>query len=359
MRLFTLACLIGSVLVGCVSSDRESLPDLPCHPPSYYAAPAGAPYVAEEIRVPTEEGYVLAGTLTRPTGGSAPHPAVVLITGSSPQIRDMVGDVREPFVRYQPFRQIADSLTRRGIAVARLDDRGTGCSSGGPIREATTPERATDTVAALTYLKTRHDIDGRRLGIIGISEGADIAILIAASDPSLRAVVAMAGTGDLGMTVSEHQNRYKISIGELWPEEREKFPADTDPELILAHRMAYISRQGAAGEFGRWWRFYLSYDPIPVARQVSSPVLILHGDRDTQVPVAHAERLAEAMRAGGNEDVTVAILADHNHLFLEDADGGYRRYVELLRRTNQLSDEFLDLLGEWVSDRLESAGPYR
>lgn len=352
MRFPALACLVGLVTAGCASSGGDGGPKLPCHPPSYYAAPAGAPYAAEEVRVPTGAGHVLAGTLTRPTSGPARHPSVVLVTGSSPQIRDMVGDVGEPVVRYQPFRQIADSLTRRGVAVLRLDDRGTGCSGGGPIRNATTPERATDTVAALAYLRVRDDVDGARLGIVGISEGADIAVMVAAADPSLRAVVAMAGSGDVGWTISEHQNRYKISIGELGPDEKEKLSTGTDPDLILAKRMANIRRRGAAGEFGRWWRFFLSYDPLPVARKVSSPALILHGDRDTQVPIAHARRLAEAMRRGGNKDVTVVVLEDHNHLFLKDTDGGYRRYAELLRHTNQLSDGVLDMLGNWLSSRL-------
>jgi dipeptidyl aminopeptidase/acylaminoacyl peptidase len=269
----------------------------------------------------------------------------------------MVGDVREPFNRYQPFRQIADLLSRRGVSVVRLDDRGTGCSGGGSIENATTAERAKDTVAVLAYLRERDDVDDERLGIIGISEGADIAVLIAASDPSLRAVVAMGGSGDFGWTISEHQNRYKISIGELSPEEKEKVAAGINLDQILAQRMANTRRRGAAGEFGRWWQFFLSHDPLPAARKVSSPTLILHGDRDTQVPVAHAHRLAAAMRQGGNEDVTVVVLEDHNHLLLKDTDGGFRRYPELLRHTHQLSDEFLHTLGDWVSSRLVSSGP--
>jgi len=60
-------------------------------------------------------------------------------------------------------------------------------------------------------------------------------------------------------------------------------------------------------------------------------VLILHGERDANVPVEHAHLLANEMIAGGNMDVTVDILKDHNHLFLEDADGRFtdKRYVKL------------------------------
>jgi hypothetical protein len=106
---------------------------IPCYPPSHFAPPADAPYAAEEARIATNTGHVLAGTLTLPTRGEPPFPAVVLATGSSAQNRDHMGSNRDPIRRYRPFRQIADALSRRGIAVLRLDDRGTGCSGGGPL----------------------------------------------------------------------------------------------------------------------------------------------------------------------------------------------------------------------------------
>ncbi|MDH3596054.1 MAG: hypothetical protein OEM93_14525, partial [Rhodospirillales bacterium] len=100
----------------------------PCYPPSYFAPLPGAPYLAEDIRIVAEAGHVLAGTLTLPTDVEPPLPAVVLISGSQAQNRDHVGTNRRPINAYRPFRQIADALSRRGIAVLRMDDRGVGCS---------------------------------------------------------------------------------------------------------------------------------------------------------------------------------------------------------------------------------------
>jgi len=85
---------------------------LPCHPPSHYNPESEAPYIAEEVLVITKEGYQLAGTLTIPINKRCSFPAVVLITGSHPQNRDMVSAERTPIDRYRPFRQIADALTR-------------------------------------------------------------------------------------------------------------------------------------------------------------------------------------------------------------------------------------------------------
>ena len=85
---------------------------------------------------------------------------------------------------------------------------------------------------------------------------------------------------------------------------------------------------------------------------MSCPVLILHGDRDAHTPFESAHKYAEAMRSGGNKDVTVKILADHNHIFLEDRDGRKSGYLELVKHTNQLSEFVLKIITDWVTSRL-------
>ena len=96
---------------------------IPCYPPEYYAPEPNAPYKAEEVQVSTSQGHILAGTLTLPSGSVPPYPAVVLITGSSPQDRDHLQNKRKPVSYYKPFRQIADAISRKGIAVLRMDDQ--------------------------------------------------------------------------------------------------------------------------------------------------------------------------------------------------------------------------------------------
>ncbi len=325
---------------------------IPCYPPSHFAPPAGAPYAAEEVRIATPAGHVLAGTLTVPTRGEPPFAAVVLVSGSHAQNRDHMQSRHEPVRRYRPFRQIADTLSRRGLAVLRLDDRGVGCSGGGPLLEATKVERADDTKAGLAWLRGRTEIDPGRLGLLGISEGADIALIIAADDKAVGAIVLMAATGARGWKVIESQQRALIENDVLTDEERAARSAGADEDAILEERMKNIVRPAARGAWGRWWQHALIWDPLPVARRVAGPVLILHGETDRNVPVAHAEILAAAIREGGNRDVTVRILPGHNHLFLEDPDGFFRRYGELLEHTNQLSDGVPALIADWLVARL-------
>jgi predicted acyl esterase len=96
--------------------------------PTDYSAPPGAPYTAENVTVPTPGGFTLAGTLTLPKGASGEHLvwAMVTISGTGPQDRDEYLGL----AGYRPFRQVADLLGRRGIAVLRMDDRGVGASHG-------------------------------------------------------------------------------------------------------------------------------------------------------------------------------------------------------------------------------------
>jgi dipeptidyl aminopeptidase/acylaminoacyl peptidase len=341
-----LATGLLSVLVGACST----LP--PCHPPAYFVPPAGAPYGAVDIRMETEAGHALAGTLTLPKDVEGQLPAVVLITGSHAQDRDHVGTNRTPYSHYRPFRQIADALSRRGIAVLRMDDRGVGCSGGGPLDQVPGSERADDTRAGLRYLASRPDIDPRRLGLLGLSEGANLALLLASTDPSIKAIVTGAASATPGWDVYVSQ-QWHLARNDIFTErERERLAAGAEVETIVAERTRRFGREVARGKWGPWWRQFLRVDPSVYARSVSCPALILHGDRDSNVPVSHAEKLAAAMRAGGNEDVTVEILAGHNHLLLEDPDGFFRRYGELLSHTNQISDEILALIADWLVRRL-------
>ena len=176
---------------------------IPCYPPEYYAPEPNAPYKAEEVQVSTSQGHILAGTLTLPSGSVLPYPAVVLITGSSPQDRDHLQNKRKPVSYYKPFRQIADAISRKGIAVLRMDDQGVGCSEGGPLENVTIQERADDSRSGIEYLRSRIEIDAERIGLLGLSEGGNIGPMIAASDPFIRALVIMAGSATNGIKIRE------------------------------------------------------------------------------------------------------------------------------------------------------------
>jgi uncharacterized protein len=301
-----------------------------------YEAPTGAPYTAEQVTLHTPAGITLAGTLTLPAHRPGTRvPAVVLITGSGAQDRD---EAIPSIGNYRPFREIADTVSRRGIAVLRLDDRGVGGSSVGPST-ATTADFADDIRAALAWLRTRADIDSTRLGLVGHSEGGVIAPMIAATDRALRAIVIVAGPAKTGRAIASLQRRYAIEHQPSIP------PAKRDSVFDAAERAS----EKVYAQPG-WIHFWINYDPLPTARRVATPTLILQGETDTQVTPEQAGELAAAMRAGGNRNVTALTFPRMNHLMLEDASGDPSGYGKLA--SYSVRRDFLGALADWLARTL-------
>ena len=309
----------------------------PPKPKPDYSAPADAPYIAEEVVVTTPAGHTLAGTLTLPKGASRTQPvsAIVTVTGSGPQDRDE--NIGLP--GFLPFRQIADSLARRGIAVLRMDDRGTG-ASGGTFKGSTSADFAEDARGGLAYLRTRPEIRADRLGVLGHSEGALIAPMVADKEPTLRAIVLLAGIAQPGRSALHFQLKNQIEHNtKLTPEMRDSQIAEI-PKRIDAMMAA-----------DPWMKFFLTYDPAPTMRRVKTPVLILTGSRDQQAVPAEVALQETAFKEGGNKDVTAIVLPGLNHLFVEDADGFPGNYAKLPAPVTMRAD-VLATITDWLAKRL-------
>ena len=301
-----------------------------------YSAPRGAPYTAEEVSFKGPGGITLGGTLTLPTNMRAPFPAAITITGSGQEDRDeyipIAGGIRL-------FAQVADTLSRVGIAVLRLDDRGLGASTG-DFATSTTADFADDIRAGLAYLRSRAEIDGNRLALIGHSEGGIIGPMVAATDPRIRAMVTFGGPGDKMIEMSMAQNRWAVDHAmKLTQHER-------DSILVWARAQLQPEKQTSP-----MLKFWMSYDPAPAARQVKASTLILQGETDRQVPVENAEKLAALIRAGGNTDVTVRTFPATDHLFIEDSTGDFLdTYAHL--KTNKVSPVILGAMADWLKLKL-------
>jgi dipeptidyl aminopeptidase/acylaminoacyl peptidase len=302
-------------------------------PPPDYRAPAGAPYTAEDVVIPTARGYVLGGTFTRPAGAGPRVAAVITISGSGPQERDE----RLPMLPgYGLFREIADTLGRRGVAVLRFDDRGTGASGGREtLARATSADFAADVRSVVAWLRARPDVDPARILLAGHSEGGLIAPLVATADSAIRGVALLAGPAYTGRRILDFQNDQAIAAM---------------PGLSAAQRDSVRgtvpARLDSAAATNPWLRFFMAHDPLPVARQLRQPVLILQGDTDRQVTAEQADALAAALKGAGNRDVTLRRFPDTNHLFLADPSGDPQRYGAL--PSSRVRREVLGALADWA-----------
>ncbi len=324
-------------MTAAVWNGRDSLPPLPGinRPAPDYSAPPGAPYTAEEVRIPVRtasgDTFTLAGTLTRPVGVVRAVPVVVTLSGSGQQNRDE--ELWPLLTRYRPFRQVAERLARAGIAVLRYDDRGIG-GSGGSL--GTTADYAEDVVQIAAWLRTRPDVDARRVALLGHSEGAAIGPLAAVADPRIAAVVMMAGPGKPGRDILRDQFTRPVLVAPGL--------ADSTRQRLLAEVPRQLDEYAAANAWTRWFDVW---DPLPTARRLRVPVLILQGALDRQISVGQADTLAAAMRAAGNRGVTVRIYPRLNHLFLPtDGDGSPSEYPGL--RQQEVPAEVLDDIAVWL-----------
>ena len=329
------------------------------------------PYQEVEVRYPNAEaGIELAGTLTLPDG-EGPFPVVLLISGSGPQDRN------EELMGHKPFLVLSDYLTRRGIAVLRVDDRGV-AESGGDFASATTLDFVSDVLAGVEYLKTRPEIDPARIGLIGHSEGGLIAPLAANASSDVAFIVLMAGPAvngeEIGYLQLELILRASGAPEEFITEQVEMQQAlfkaaknveDVEQAVeemkdVLLAPLADLSEEelAAVGDLesavmaqisqllSPWYQFFITYDPLPALREVDCPVLAIFGSKDLQVPVdPNLELMEQALREGGNKNYTVLELADLNHLF-QTAELGLPDEYYLIEET--MSPVALEVMGDWL-----------
>jgi hypothetical protein len=315
------------------------------------------PYREEEVAYANKAaGIQLAATLTIPPG-KGPFPAVLLIAGSGPNNRD------EVVYGHKPFLVLSDFLTRKGIVVLRADKRGVG-KSGGKYATATTADFADDAEAGVAYLKTRPEVDHRRIGMIGHSEGGIIAPMVAARNPDVAFIVIMAGAGVPGDEILVDQLLLLSEAGGLSHEQAEKNAAEERKFLTLVEqekdsnalekKLRELAGDDSEARFGAmmqvakspWYRYFIEYDPAPALKKVTCPVLAITGEKDLQVPPRrNLPVIRQALEAAGNKDFEVDELSGLNHLFQTCRTGAVTEYAQI---EETISPTALKKISDWV-----------
>jgi pimeloyl-ACP methyl ester carboxylesterase len=320
-------------------------------------------YREEEVVFPNAGAKVsLAGTLTIPTG-AGPFPVAVLLTGSGPHDRD------ETLLGHHPFLILADHLTRKGIAVLRYDKRGIGKSSG-DYANATTEDFANDCESALAYLKNRKELDPKKIGLIGHSEGGIIAPMVAARSKDIAWIVLLAGPGvkgedllllqsesilkvsgandaQIASTLDFNKQTYALvreaqNRAELESKLKELVQASSEnsalPPSALQSQLGMLASP--------WFRYFLDYDPAPALHKSLCPVLALDGQKDLQVPPKeNLAAIQKALQDGGNRDFQATELPGLNHLFQHAPTGSPTEYGVVLET---MAPEALNAVSDWV-----------
>jgi uncharacterized protein len=323
------------------------------------------PYIEEEVTFANSKANVtLAGTLTTPrTGG--PFPTVLLVAGSGPHDRD------ETLAGHHPFLVLADALSRSGFAVLRFDKRGI-ASSTGDYNSATTEDFASDAEAAIAFLKTRHDLNMKKFGIIGHSEGGIIGPIVAVRNPQqVSWLVLLAAPALKGEETLLLQSKLIAQAGGLGDEQiavslafdRKAYSLvreEHDPAALQKKLSDLVKASGLSGSMplpalqsqirmisSPWFRYFLDYDPIPNLKKLTCPVLALDGEKDLQVPPAeNLPAIQSAFESSDLKDFEVAKMPNLNHLFQTSETGSPAEYG-VIQET--FSPEALTKIITWIT----------
>jgi dienelactone hydrolase len=329
-------------------------------------------YYTEEVTFENKKAKItLAGTLTLPKA-EGKYPVVVMITGSGPQNRD------EELMGHKPFLVIADHLTKNGIGVLRFDDRGTAKSTG-DFKTATSVDFASDVNAAVEYLLKRKEVDKKKIGLIGHSEGGLIAPMVASKNKNVSYIVLLAGTGVKGGEIllaqqeligraggateedlsEQHKTNsaifdiiYKSANAEAAKKEittymervyqelkeKEKIPEGMTKESLEESTLKSVTNP--------WMYYFIKYDPAPALEKTKCAVLAVNGSKDLQVPPKqNLDAIKKSLEKGKNTKVTTIEFPNLNHLFQECTTGSPEEYAKI---EHTISPKVLDEITSWI-----------
>ena len=320
----------------------------------------------------TADSAHIFGTLTIPETGSK-FPAVILISGSGIQDRD------ETLFGHKPFKEIAEYLTNRGFIVLRVDDRGAGKTTFGKNPKTITSEDfAEDVKYGIDFLKKRKEINPKKIGLIGHSEGGMIAPMVAAHTKDVAYIILLAGTGVSGEAILQKQftqqidallnlsdrfkqkyAKYVSTVLKAYKEANTQSEAIIDLDKITKNWKDSLSTEEAKYAGGLtnvyytfknmavdWGRFFIKYDPKMALSKTKCPILVLNGAKDHQVfPEENLAGIEEGLKIAKNKHYKIIKIEDLNHLFQHSITGLPQEYTTI---KGGFASEALQIMGDWL-----------
>lgn len=290
-------------------------------------------FTSEEVSFPNGAN-TLSGTLTVPKSDKKPFPAIVIITGSGGQDRDGAQ-------LFNLYKKIAESLSQAGVAVLRVDDRGTGKSTMDMTKAAETSYKdlISDSRAAFDFLTTRKGIDKSKIGFLGHSEGAETALTIAAEDKRVAAIILMAGVSRPINEGVVEQDIYQRAMQETVNVSDKTKVMPLVQTLLKQFEDAKLPQNVNNAKFS-WFREHLASNSTILAAKIKCPVMIVQGERDALVLAYHSIELAKVLSANGNKNVSLRILPNLTHIFTSVS--------EKPEEASKISEEMLQTLQNWA-----------
>ncbi|MDW7661792.1 MAG: alpha/beta fold hydrolase [Bacillota bacterium] len=294
------------------------------------------------------EEFPLEGTLLYPEG-EGPFPAVVLVHGSGPNDRD------ETIMGNKPFRDIAEGLAAKGIAVLRYDKRtythGLKYSDPEVAAEVTIyNEVIEDARFAVEFLNEQPNIDSEKLFVVGHSLGANQAPRIAEGQSDIAGIAMLGGNVTPLQDLMVYQYEYLFSLDETADELTKTAQKTQLAEIILGVKMINSDELSLTtdpsltlGIPAKYWMDLRDYNPVDVAKNLDIPMIIMQGGRDYQVPPSELD----LWKDGLGDTADYRIYDSLNHLFIP---GEGKPSPEEYSVPGKVDNQVIEDLAEWIKN---------
>lgn len=318
------------------------------------------PYIVSEYSF-IANGQKINGTLTCPSNQKK-VPLVILLTVAGINGRD-----QQHGNGHKPYAVLSDYLARRGIACFRYDDRGFP-NNQELYYKSTMNDFSNDALAIADFFKSNKLIDSNKIGLLGNSEGANVAIMAAAKDRGISFAIMLAGAGLPAREIIKSQYLKDTSINKISNEiclsSRIKLldsvhncllesKIDTVKILQFLDKLrfsAYLLPAKSIDQFTifstPWYRYQLKYNPKFDLMKISCPVLALAGSLDQIIdPKINLQLIKKNLSKGKCKDYTVLEIPNVNHVFQTAITGKANEY-DILKET--FSIYAMKMICDWI-----------
>jgi len=303
-----------------------------------------------QITIGENGKYPLNGILTLPDNRSPKVPVVVLVHGSGSH------DMDETLFGNKPFRDIADYLPTKGIAVLRYDKRtfvyGKQMMKEKDSRDFTVKdETIEDAILAANLLRGDDSIDPNRIYIVGHSLGGVLAPRIDAEGGNFAGIIILGGSPRSLIDIMISQNEEMIpQLGMLLRLIAKKRFASIKAKLDAIPTMTEAEAKNAklAGQNLVWYLKEMVEHPVADYLKVTEkPVLILHGGKDFQVTMEKDFALYQEI-CDGKQNVSFKVYPELNHLFMRSIYGKLKDYKKEYKVPQKVDPTVLDDIAEFI-----------
>ena len=302
----------------------------------------------EKVVIGAETNHTLNGMLSIPVEANGLFPAVVLVHGSGPS------DMDEKVGNNYPFRDLAEGLSEKGIAVLRYDKRTFvyGKQMKNDIGISVKEETIEDAILAAEFLRNDTRINPNKVFVIGHSLGGMLAPRTDAEGGHFAGIIIMAGSPrKLEEILMDQNNDVLNSLNRFLEVIAKKQISALSAKFGNIYNLSDEEAKSMK-LFGKYTRAYYfkemgEHPSSDYLKTLDKPVLILQGDRDFHLSIEKDFGGYQKL-LGDKPNVTFKLYPNLNHLFMPAVYGEIRKAKKEYRVAQHVDEQVIRDIANWI-----------